>query len=111
MTTPQRAECARRCVWEGALATVWDAAAFASTQRRLRGVLELNVPSRDEPHVVVALPSFSVGETLLSHYAERIPALEHRYLVALFFLNRLPGARLVFVASQRPSDAVIDHYF
>jgi hypothetical protein len=89
----------------------WDEAAFSAMQRRLGGVLELNVPSRDEPHVVVALPSFSVGETLLSHYADRIPALEHRFLVAVFLLNRLPGARLVFVASQRPSDAVIDHYF
>jgi hypothetical protein len=36
--------------------------------------------------------------------------LEHRYLVALFLLNRLPGARLVFVASQRPSVEMVDHY-
>jgi hypothetical protein len=103
--------CRPRLFPKGGCVVAWDEVAFFAAQRELGRVLELNVPSRHEPHVVVALPSFSVGETLLSHYADRIPALEHRYLVALFLLNRLPGARLVFVASQRPSDAVIDDYF
>ena len=47
---------------------------------------------------MVALPSFSLGESLLSHYGDRIPALEHRYLLALLVLNRI-ACDLVLVVS------------
>jgi hypothetical protein len=57
------------------------------------------------------LPSFSVGESLLSHYANRIPALEHRYLVACLVLLRIHACEMVFVASQDPGAEILDYYF
>lgn len=56
---------------------------FHALQERLAQTWGLNKPGIGVDHVLVALPSFSIGESLLSHYAARIPALEHRYLVAL----------------------------
>ena len=76
--------------------------AFDALQGRLGHALDLSQPGRDDEHVMVALPSFSLGESLLSHYGDRIPALEHRYLLAMLVLNRIacdlvlvvvPGAR------------------
>jgi PGM1 C-terminal domain len=60
--------------------------------------------------VIVALPSFSLGESLLSHYGDRIPALEHRYLLALLVLNRI-ACDVVLVVSQAPTPEVLDYYF
>ena len=56
---------------------------FDQLQTRLAHALELNRPDGADEHVLVALPSFSIGESLLSHYVDRIPALEHRYLLGL----------------------------
>ena len=53
---------------------------FEELQTSLGPVWSLNRPGSSVEHVVVVLPSFSMGESLLSHYATRIPALEHRYL-------------------------------
>ena len=53
---------------------------FEELQTNLGSVWSLNRPGSSVEHVVVVLPSFSMGESLLSHYATRIPALEHRYL-------------------------------
>ena len=61
----------------------------------------LSQPGRDDEHVMVALPSFSLGESLLSHYGDRIPALEHRYLLAMLVLNRV-ACDLVLVVCQAP---------
>jgi PGM1 C-terminal domain len=55
---------------------------FDEVQRLLPDALMANRPASGVDHVLVALPSYSVGESLLSHYADRIPALEHRYLVS-----------------------------
>ena len=92
-------------------AALYAAAMEESTRFRseLLAALARNVADSTEPHVVVVLPSFSVGESLLSHYASRLPALEHRFLVALFML-RLPAVRIVYICSAAPSDAVVDHY-
>ena len=81
-----------------------------SLQAGLGEAWSANTPGSRTPHVLVALPSFSIGESLLSHYAARIPAMEHRYLVALFILNRIESCGLVFLCSQRPEDAVLDYY-
>jgi len=83
---------------------------FDDVQRRLAHVLAANRPGSDVDHVVIALPSYSVGESLLSHYADRIPMLEHRYLVATLMLGRLPHCQLIFVASSDPGGDVIDYY-
>lgn len=82
---------------------------FQRLQQDLEAVYELNSPGSTMPHVVVALPSYSVGESLLSHYSSRLSALEHRFLTALLML-RMPAARLVYFCSAEPDAAVIDHY-
>jgi hypothetical protein len=51
----------------------------AELQPGLGSVLAANRPGSRTPHVVIALASYSVGESLLSHYGERISALEHRF--------------------------------
>jgi hypothetical protein len=84
-------------------------AAFEALQRELGPALALSQPDRDDPHVLIALPSFSIGESLLSHYGDRIPALEHRYLLAMFVLTRI-ACDLVLVVSQAPEPEVIDYY-
>jgi hypothetical protein len=78
--------------------------------RGLGVALDANRPGSAVDHVVIALPSFSVGEALLSHYAERIPALEHRYLVGQLVLHRIERCRMVFVSSVAPGEAVLDYY-
>ena len=85
-------------------------AAFERLQQRLGHALALSQPSRHDEHVLVALPSFSVGESLLSHYGDRIPALEHRYLLAVLVLNRI-ACDMVVVVSQAPTPEVLDYYF
>jgi len=84
---------------------------FDELQSGLGAVLEMNRPGMPPvEHVLVVLPSFSMGESLLSHYSARIPALEHRYLVVHSLLHRIPGCRLVFVGSQHPGQEVLDYY-
>jgi len=85
-------------------------ATFEQLQARLASALALNTPGSTVPHVLVALPSFSVGESLLSHYGSRIPALEHRYLVVHAMLQRISSCDLVFIGSQDPGDDVRDYY-
>jgi hypothetical protein len=46
----------------------------------------------------------------LSHYASRIPALEHRYLVAYLLLGRIEGCELVFLTCQAPGEEILDYY-
>ena len=70
---------------------------FDQLQAQLGRIWALNRPGVGVDHVLVALPSFSVGESLLSHYASRIPALEHRYLVAHLLLHRIKACELVFL--------------
>ncbi|MEU4608555.1 peptide ligase PGM1-related protein [Kribbella sp. NPDC023972] len=78
-------------------------------QRRLGAVWSMNRPG-GPPHVIVALPSFSLGESILSHYATRIPALEHRYLLASLMLPRYERCEMVFVCSETPSTEVLEYY-
>ncbi|MDQ4038896.1 MAG: peptide ligase PGM1-related protein [Actinomycetota bacterium] len=83
---------------------------LAELQSRLGKALEANRPGSSEPHVVVALPSLSVAESLLAHYADRIPALEHRYLLAQLMLPRIENCEFVFISSQAPSSEVLDYH-
>ena len=83
---------------------------FADVQRRLPEALTANRPDSTVDHVVVALPSYSLGESLLSHYVDRIPALEHRYLVSQLVLHRIESCRAVFVASRHPGADVLEYY-
>lgn len=83
---------------------------FEDLQERLGPALAANRPGAGIEHVIVALPSYSVGESLLSHYADRIPALEHRYLLGSLVLNRVETCSFVFVTCQTPSAEVISYY-
>ncbi|WP_392543625.1 peptide ligase PGM1-related protein [Oryzobacter telluris] len=85
-------------------------ATSAGPRERLDEALRANSPGSSVEHVVVALPSFSMGETLLSHYAPRLAALEHRYLLASVLTGRIPGAHFVLVTSGEPGPAVLDYY-
>jgi PGM1 C-terminal domain len=85
-------------------------AAFDELQQRLGHALSLSQPGRDDEHVLVMLPSFSLGESLLSHYGDRLPALEHRYLMALLVLHRI-ACDIVLVVSEAPTQEVLDYYF
>lgn len=83
--------------------------AFTDLQERLHAAWTLNARGVGVPHTVVTLPSFSIGESLLYHYANRIPSLEHRYLVALWLL-RFPAARIVYITSRHPGNEIVDYY-
>lgn len=86
------------------------AGSFSELQQRLGPLLRANRIGSDEPHVIVAMPSLSVGDSLLEHYAERLPALEHRYLLLSLMLPRIPGCRLVIVGSEAPTPEVVEYY-
>ena len=65
--------------------------------------------SRSE-HVVVVLPSLSFGPSVEAYYGARLPSLEHRFLLLLTMLRRLPGCEVVVVMSVAPDPAVWDYY-
>ena len=59
---------------------------------------------------MIVLPSFGLGESVLSHYAARLPALEHRYLAVLPVLHRIPNCRILFLSTESPGEEVIGYY-
>lgn len=83
---------------------------FEELQRRLGPALAANQAGSAVDHVLIALPSFSLGESLLSHYVDRIPSLEHRYLVAMLLLHRIGSCELAFVSCSAPDPVVVDYY-
>jgi len=82
---------------------------FDRLQEALPAALAANVPGSGCDHVVVAMASFSLSESLLAHYGERIPAMEHRYLNASLMLNRI-DTDIVFVCSIPPGPEVLEYY-
>jgi len=84
--------------------------AFRGLQERLGPVLALNVEGSTVEHVVVALPSHSMPETLLSHHVSLLGALEHRFLLGSLQTARVPGVQVVVVTSAAPSPVVLDYY-
>ncbi|HUR15049.1 MAG TPA: peptide ligase PGM1-related protein [Mycobacteriales bacterium] len=76
----------------------------------LAQALQLNSGGPSAPHVVIALPSFSVGESLLAHYGERLAPLEHRYLLAHLMLNRIDDCEVVFITAVAPEEEVLAYY-
>lgn len=77
---------------------------------RLAAARAADRPGSRIPHSVVLLPSFSVSPSLLAAYGHRIPALEHRQLLSLLALARLPATRYVVLTCRRPSEQVLDYY-
>jgi len=84
--------------------------AFDALQERLSTVCRVHRPGSTVPHVLVMLPSISLGPTILLHYQPRLAAYEHRFLLAALGLARTPGAELVLVACGPVTDDVIDYY-
>ena len=82
---------------------------FDSLQMSLNRAVSLNRPGQNWPHVVVVLPSLSLGEAVLAHYGPRLPALEHRYLAAFFLLHRIPNCEVIYVSTLAPSEDVLDY--
>lgn len=87
------------------------AADFAALQTKLGSVLAMNRPDSGQEHVLLVLPSFSIGETVLSHYGPRVPALEHRYLNAALMLSGIQSCHMIYACSRPPAPEVIDAYF
>ncbi len=83
---------------------------FDQLQEQLGSAWALNHAGAGGDHVMVVMPSFSLGESLFSHYASRIPALEHRYLVSHLLLHRIKSCELVFLTCQQPEREVVDYY-
>jgi hypothetical protein len=79
-------------------------------QARLPEALAANQAGSGIDHVVVALASYSIGESLLEHYEDRLPALEHRYLNGLLALHRIRECELLFVCSEAPPAEVMAYY-
>jgi hypothetical protein len=85
-------------------------ARFQRLQReRLLSAWRADRPGSQEPHVVVALPSFSLERSVLEHYGPRVPPLEHRYLYAILRAAD-PFTRVVFLSSAPVGAAVLDGY-
>jgi hypothetical protein len=82
---------------------------FDRLQAGLSRAVALNRPGQDWPHVLVVLPSLSLGEAVLAHYGPRLPALEHRYLAAFFLLHRIPNCEIMYVSTLAPAPEVLDY--
>jgi len=84
--------------------------AFDELQLRLAEAIHANRPGSGIDHVMVTLPSFSVSESILSHYGDRIASLEHRYLTAVLIVGRITDCHTVIVLSRLPDPAIIEYY-
>ncbi len=84
---------------------------FAELQAGLGPIWQLNSPGHTEEHVVIVLSLFRPRRDQLAHYAARLPALEHRYLLAMFMLHRMPNCRFVYLSTEEPAPEVLDYYF
>lgn len=84
--------------------------AFDALQAKLGPALSANTPTSTTSHVMIALPSYSVSESLLSHYGDRIPSLEHRYLNAIVIAGRIQACEMVYVSTRAPLPEVVDYY-
>lgn len=83
---------------------------FLAVQELLPDVLAVHQPGSRVPHVSVAVPSISVSDTLLAHYAPLLGPLEHRYLLPALMLRHMPGCEYVLVTCSKPGEEVLDYY-
>ena len=83
---------------------------FEELQEGLGSVLAKHREGSATEHVVVVLPSLSFGPSVEANYGARLPTLEHRFLLLLTMLRRLPGCEVVVVTSVAPDPAVWDYY-
>ncbi|PUB26819.1 hypothetical protein C8K30_10546 [Promicromonospora sp. AC04] len=81
-----------------------------NSQARLARARSANQPRSRVPHTVVVLPSYSVDPSLLAQYGARIPALEHRQLLTMLMLPRVPESEMIFVTAKAPTERVLEYY-
>lgn len=84
--------------------------AFSALQAKLGPALQANRPGSTTPHVMIALPSYSVSESLMSHYGDRIAVLEHRYLNALVIAGRIEACEMIYISTRAPLPEVVQYY-
>lgn len=84
--------------------------AFDRLQEGLEPALAANRADSGIDHVMIAMPSYSVSESLLSHYGDRVASLEHRYLNALLITGRILTCHILVFLSRLPDPAVVDYY-
>jgi hypothetical protein len=82
---------------------------FDELQQRLGPALDANRAGSGIDHALVTLPSFSVSESILSHYGDRIPSLEHRYLNAVLIAGRITDCRNLTILSRLPEPAILEY--
>ncbi|MBA3233885.1 MAG: hypothetical protein H0T17_08070 [Propionibacteriales bacterium] len=82
--------------------------AYARVQTKLLAAWRADLPGSTQPRVVVVMPSFSMGAALLSHYVDRIPALEQRDLYGVLHLSD-PSCRMVYLSSQPIPEYFVDY--
>ncbi len=85
-------------------------AAFDELQAQLGPALAANRPGSGIDHVMIALPSYSVSESLMSHYGDRIAALEHRYLNAVAVAGRIESCEIVYISTRAPLPEIVRYY-
>jgi hypothetical protein len=83
---------------------------FLALQELLPAAQAVNRPGSAVPHVSVIVPSFNLTPTVLAHYGPLLPALEHRYLLPVVMLGRIPGCEFVLITSTHPGEEVLDYY-
>jgi hypothetical protein len=83
---------------------------FEELQAGLGTALALDRDGSRLAHVVVVLPSLNVSASVRAYYDTRLPTLEHRFLLSLARLGRVPGSRMVMVTSIAPDPHVWDYY-
>jgi len=84
--------------------------AFDRLQAKLGPALGANRQGSTTDHVLVVLPSYSVSESLLSHYRDRVFSLEHRFLNGLLISARIPACEVIYVSSRSPAPEILDYY-
>jgi PGM1 C-terminal domain len=84
--------------------------AFDRLQAKLGPALGANRQGSTTDHVLVVLPSYSVSESILSHYRDRVFSLEHRYLNGLLVAARIPACEVIYVSSRPPAPEILGYY-
>jgi PGM1 C-terminal domain len=77
--------------------------------RGLGDALLANSHGSTTDHVLIAMPSFGLGDVTLEHYASRIGALEHRYLFCALIAARIPGCEIIYLCSRHPGPEAIEY--
>ena len=76
---------------------------------RLERAWRADLPGSTDPHVVVALPSYSLDRSVYEHYGARIGPLENRFLYVIL-RSQLPGVRTIYLSSLPTPAEVVDGY-